>query len=44
VPSILVDFHPKGSVLSQEIRALRPEAVIESFEELPPLIARLAMR
>ena len=44
VPSILVDFHPKGSALSQEIRALRPEAVIESFEELPPLIARLAMR
>lgn len=44
VPSILVDFHPKGSALSQEIHALRPEAVIKSFEELPPLIARLATR
>jgi hypothetical protein len=40
----LVDFHPKGSALSQEIHALRPEAVIKSFEELPPLIARLATR
>jgi hypothetical protein len=40
----LVDFHPKGSALSQEIHALRPEAVIKSFEELPPLIARLTTR
>ena len=44
VPSILVDFHPKGSVLSQQIRALRPDAVIGSFEELPPSIARLLTR
>ena len=44
VPCIWVDFHAKGSALSQEIHALRPEAVIESFEELPHLIASLATR